>query len=42
MLASWLPSDMSNFKDAYVFLLVIIVLIIRPSGLLVRGGTVRT
>lgn len=42
MLASWLPSDMSNFKDAYVFLLVIIVLIIRPSGLLVRSGTVRT
>jgi len=42
MLASWLPSDMSNFRDAYVFLLVIIVLIIRPSGLLVRGGTVRT
>lgn len=42
MLASWLPSDMSNFKDAFVFLLVIIVLIIRPSGLLVRGGTVRT
>ena len=41
MLASWLPSDMSNFKDAYVVLLVIIVLIIRPSGLLVRGGTVR-
>lgn len=42
MLASWLPSDMSNFRDAYVFLLVIIVLIIRPSGLLVRSGTVRT
>ncbi|MBM3668525.1 MAG: branched-chain amino acid ABC transporter permease [Actinobacteria bacterium] len=42
MLASWLPSDMSNFRDAYVFLLVIIVLIIRPSGLLVSGGTVRT
>jgi branched-chain amino acid transport system permease protein len=42
MLASWLPSDMSNFRDAHVFLLVIIVLIIRPSGLLVRGGTVRT
>lgn len=42
MLSSWLPSDMSNFKYAYVFLLVIIVLIIRPSGLLVRGGTVRT
>lgn len=42
MLASWLPSDMSNFKDAFVFLLVIVVLIIRPSGLLVRGGTVRT
>ncbi|MDA2989643.1 MAG: branched-chain amino acid ABC transporter permease [Actinomycetota bacterium] len=42
MLASWLPSDMSNFKDAFVFLLVIIVLIIRPSCPLVRGGTVRT
>jgi branched-chain amino acid transport system permease protein len=42
MLASWLPSDMSNFRDAYVFLLVILVLIFRPSGLLVRGGTVRT
>lgn len=42
MLASWLPSDMSNFKDAYVFLFVIIVLIFRPNGLLVRGGTVRT
>jgi branched-chain amino acid transport system permease protein len=42
MLASWLPSDMSNFRDAYVFLLVIVVLIFRPSGLLVRGGTVRT
>jgi len=41
MLASWLPSDMSNFRDAYVFLLVIVVLIFRPSGLLVRGGTVR-
>jgi branched-chain amino acid transport system permease protein len=42
MLASWLPSDMSNFKDAYVFLFVIIVLIFRPNGLLVSGGTVRT
>ncbi len=43
MLAAWLPQEMSNFKDAYVFVLVIIVLLIRPSGLLIRGrGVART
>ncbi len=43
MLASWLPQDYSNFKDAYVFVLVIAVLVMRPSGLLVRGrGVIRT
>jgi branched-chain amino acid transport system permease protein len=43
MLASWLPQDMSNFKDAYVFMLVIGVLLMRPQGLLIRGrGAVRT
>lgn len=43
MLASWLPQEMSNFKDAYVFVLVIAVLIFRPSGLLIKGrGVART
>lgn len=43
MLASWLPQDMSNFKDAYVFMLVIGVLLMRPQGLLIRGrGAIRT
>ncbi|MCH9841115.1 MAG: branched-chain amino acid ABC transporter permease [Actinomycetia bacterium] len=43
MLASWLPQDFSNFRDAYVFGLVILVLLFRPSGLLIRGrGVART
>lgn len=43
LLASWLPQEMSNFKDAYVFVLVIIVLLIRPQGLLMKGrGVART
>ena len=43
MLASWLPQDLANFKDAYVFVLVIAVLLMRPSGLLIRGrGVIRT
>ncbi len=42
-LQAWLPSDAVNFKDAYVFVLVIIVLLIRPSGLLAsRTATERT
>ncbi|MFM1918032.1 MAG: hypothetical protein RJB01_1547 [Actinomycetota bacterium] len=42
MLASWLPQELSNFKDAYVFVLVILILLFKPSGLLVKGGLVRT
>lgn len=43
LLASWLPQELSNFKDAYVFVLVIIVLLIRPQGLLIKGrGVART
>jgi branched-chain amino acid transport system permease protein len=43
MLASWLPQDFSNFRDAYVFGLVILVLLFRPSGLLIKGrGVART
>ena len=43
MFASWLPQDLSNFRDAFVFLLVILVLLFRPQGLLIRGrGVART
>ncbi len=43
MLASWLPQDLTNFKDAFVFVLVIGVLLFKPSGLLIKGrGVVRT
>lgn len=43
MLASWLPQEMTNFKDAFVFVLVIGVLLFKPSGLLIKGrGVVRT
>jgi branched-chain amino acid transport system permease protein len=43
MLASWLPQEMTNFKDAFVFVLVIAVLLFKPSGLLIKGrGVVRT
>lgn len=42
LLASWLPQGLGNFRDAYVYVLVIVVLLVRPSGLLVRGQAVRT
>ncbi len=43
LLATWLPQEMSNFKDAYVFVLVIGVLLFKPSGLLIKGrGVART
>ena len=43
MLAAWLPEGMTNFKDAFVFVLVIAVLLFKPSGLLIKGrGVVRT
>jgi len=43
MLATWLPQGIGNFRDAYVYVLVILVLLLKPAGLLVRGrGVVRT
>lgn len=33
-LSTWLPSSVTNFRDAFVFILVIVVLLVRPSGLL--------
>lgn len=41
--ASWLPQELSNFRDAFVFVIVIVVLLVRPQGLLIRGrGVART
>ncbi|MCX8527594.1 MAG: branched-chain amino acid ABC transporter permease [Candidatus Nanopelagicales bacterium] len=43
MLETWLPQGVGNFRDAFVYVLVIVVLLLKPSGLLVRGrGAVRT
>ena len=43
MLETWLPQGAGNFRDAFVYVLVIVVLLLKPSGLLVRGrGAVRT
>jgi branched-chain amino acid transport system permease protein len=43
MFAAWLPQELSNFRDAFVFVLVILVLLMRPQGLLIRGrGVART
>lgn len=33
-LSTWLPNVISNFRDAFVFLLVILILLVKPSGLL--------
>lgn len=35
MLSTWLPQSLTAFRDTYVFLAVILVLLIRPAGLLV-------
>jgi branched-chain amino acid transport system permease protein len=33
-LSTWLPSAVTNFRDAFVFALVIVILLVKPSGLL--------
>lgn len=33
-LSTWLPNDITNFRDAFVFSLVILILLVKPSGLL--------
>ncbi len=43
MLSSWLPQSVVAFRDSYVFAAVILVLLLRPSGLFVtRATTERT
>lgn len=37
-LGGWLPTDQSVYLPSFVFGLVIVVLILRPRGLFVRGG----
>lgn len=32
-LSTWLPSGVTNFRDAFVFALVIVILLVKPSGL---------
>lgn len=33
-LSTWLPPSVTNFRDAFVFALVIVILLVKPSGLL--------
>jgi branched-chain amino acid transport system permease protein len=33
-LSTWLPNSVTNFRDAFVFALVIVILLVKPSGLL--------
>ena len=40
MFSSWLPQGVVQFRDAFVFLLVIVVLLVKPQGLLAGAGTV--
>jgi branched-chain amino acid transport system permease protein len=35
-LAQWLPSSLSSYRDAFVFVFLILVLLFRPQGIL-RG-----
>ncbi|WP_127125550.1 branched-chain amino acid ABC transporter permease [Georgenia sp. SYP-B2076] len=37
LLTSYLPSETVNFRNAFVFAAVMVILILKPSGLLVRG-----
>lgn len=37
ILTSFLPGDVVNFRNAFVFAVVMVILILKPSGLLVRG-----
>lgn len=43
ILSSYLPPEAVNFRDAFVFLLVILVLLVKPAGIIVgRGVGART
>lgn len=41
MLVGYLPDALGQFRDAYVFLVLILVLLVRPSGLLGRAETTK-
>jgi branched-chain amino acid transport system permease protein len=36
LLAQWLPSSLSSYRDAFVFVFLILMLLFRPQGIL-RG-----
>ena len=40
MLQAYLPSDLRAFRDAFAFVVVILVLLIRPAGLLPARTTI--
>jgi len=40
-LVGYLPDQLAQFRDAYVFLVLILVLLIRPSGLFGRAEFVK-
>lgn len=39
LMQSWLPSNLVNFRDAFAFILIIALLVLRPQGLFVRRTT---
>jgi len=36
LLKQWLPSSLTSYRDAFVFLVLILVLLFRPNGILGR------
>ncbi|MEM7743999.1 MAG: branched-chain amino acid ABC transporter permease [Pseudomonadota bacterium] len=39
LLQTFLPSDIRNYRDVFVFLFVIVILLLRPQGLLLSAAT---
>jgi branched-chain amino acid transport system permease protein len=37
-LKQWLPSSLSGYRDAFVFVALILVLLFRPNGILGKRG----
>jgi len=35
-LQTWLPSSLASYRDAFVFIALILVLLVRPQGILGR------
>jgi branched-chain amino acid transport system permease protein len=37
LLSLWLPQSLLDYREAFMFMIVILILVFRPSGL-IRGG----